>query len=62
MPNIMKARQKPLAVIPLSDLGLDLQPRLQTLALEAPKLRQQGVMVNNVTELVDKLRQEAKVL
>jgi electron transfer flavoprotein beta subunit len=41
---------------------LDLQPRLQTLALEAPKLRQQGVMVNNVTELVDKLRQEAKVL
>lgn len=62
MPNIMKARQKPLAVIPLADLGLDLQPRLQSLAIEAPKLRQQGIMVKSVAELVDKLRQEAKVL
>jgi electron transfer flavoprotein beta subunit len=62
MPNIMKARQKPLVAIPLVDLGLDLQPRLQTLALESPKLRQQGIMVKSVAELVDKLRQEAKVL
>lgn len=62
MPNIMKARQKPLSVISLADLGLDLQLRLQTLALESPKLRQQGVMVKSVVELVDKLRQEAKVL
>lgn len=62
MPNIMKARQKPLSVISLADLGLDLQPRLQTLALESPKLRQQGVMVKSVAELVDKLRQEAKLL
>lgn len=62
MPNIMKARQKPLAAIPLADLGLDLQPRLQTLALDSPKLRQQGIKVNSVAELVDKLRQEAKVL
>lgn len=62
MPNIMKARQKPLMVIPLADLGLDLQPRLQVLSIEAPKLRQQGVMVHSVAELVDKLRQEAKVL
>lgn len=62
MPNIMKARQKPLAVIPLADLGLDLQARLHTLALDAPKVRQQGVRVKTVAELVDKLRQEAKVL
>lgn len=62
MPNIMKARQKPLVTIPLVDLDLDLQPRLQTLVLESPKLRQQGVMVKSVAELVDKLRQEAKVL
>lgn len=62
MPNIMKARQKPLMVIPLADLGLDLQSRLQTLITEEPKLRQQGIMVKSVTELVDKLRQEAKVL
>ncbi len=62
MPNIMKARQKPLMVIPLADLSLNLQSRLQTLTTEAPKLRQQGIMVKSVTELVDKLRQEAKVL
>lgn len=62
MPNIMKARQKPLVVVPVADLALDLQPRLQTLALESPKLRQQGVMVKSVVELVDKLRHEAKVL
>jgi len=62
MPNIMKARQKPLAVIPLADLGVELQARLQILALETPKLRQQGIRVKSVAELVDKLRQEAKVL
>lgn len=62
MPNIMKARQKPLVVVPLAELGLDLQPRLQTLSIDAPRLRQQGIMVHSVTELVDKLRQEAKAL
>jgi len=60
--NIMKARQKPLAVIPLQDLGVNVQPRLQTLSVVAPKLRQQGVKVLDVVDLVDKLRQEAKVL
>lgn len=62
MPNIMKARQKPLAVMQLSDLGLDLQSRLQIISIEAPRPRQQGIRVSSVTELVDKLRQEAKVL
>ncbi len=62
MPNIMKARQKPLVVIPLADLGLDVQTRLQTLTVEFPKMRQQGIKVGSVAELVDKLRQEAKVL
>jgi electron transfer flavoprotein beta subunit len=62
MPNIMKARQKPLVVVPLAELGLDLQPHLQVLSVDAPRLRQQGIMVHSVTELVDKLRQEAKVL
>ncbi|MGV8836546.1 electron transfer flavoprotein subunit beta/FixA family protein, partial [Cellvibrio sp.] len=62
MPNIMKARQKPLTVIPLADLGLNLQARLQTLAFEAPRIRQHGIKVKSVAELVDKLRQEAKVL
>lgn len=66
MPNIMKARQKPLVAIPLtelvSELGLDLQPRLQTLAWETPKQRQQGIKVESVTALIEKLQQEAKVL
>ena len=62
MPNIMKARQKHLTLVPLADLGLELQPRLQTLLVESPKLRKQGVKVQSVTELVEKLRQEAKVL
>ena len=62
MPNIMKARQKPLVVIPLAELGLSLPPRLQTLSVDAPKTREQGIKVSSVTELVDKLRREAKVL
>jgi electron transfer flavoprotein beta subunit len=62
MPNIIKARQKPLVVIPLEDLGVNVQSRLQTLAIAAPKLRQQGVKVTDIVDLVDKLRQEAKVL
>lgn len=62
MPNIMKARQKPLVVIPLAELGLSLPPRLQTLSVDAPKAREQGIKVSSVTELVDKLRREAKVL
>ncbi|MDO8344114.1 MAG: electron transfer flavoprotein subunit beta/FixA family protein [Cellvibrio sp.] len=62
MPNIMRARQKPLVVTELADLGLNLQPRLQILSVDAPKVRQQGIKVSSVAELVDKLRQEAKVL
>lgn len=62
MPNIIKARQKPLVVIPLEDLGVNVQPRLQTLSVVTPKLRQQGVKVTDIVDLVDKLRQEAKVL
>jgi electron transfer flavoprotein beta subunit len=62
MPNIIKARQKPLVVTPLADLEVDQQLRLQTLSIVAPKQRQQGVKVSSVAELVEKLRQEAKVL
>ena len=62
MLNIMKARQKPLSVIPLESLEVDVQPRLQTLSVAAPTLRQPGIKVGSVAELVDKLRLEAKVL
>ena len=64
MPNVMKARQKPLEVL---DLGAhlsaeDLAPRLTQLSLSAPKARTAGVMVDSVAALVTKLRQEAGVL
>jgi electron transfer flavoprotein beta subunit len=62
MPNIIKARQKPLAVIAATELIPDLQSRIQTLLIEPPAPRQQGIRVSNVTELIEKLRQEAKVL
>lgn len=62
MPNIMKARQKPLAVIPVEDFGLALQSRLRILSVESPKVRKSGVRVQSIAELVEKLRQEAKVL
>ena len=62
MPNIMKARQKPLSIIALDDLGVNVQPRLGILSVESPRSRQQGIKVSSVAELVDKLRQEAKVL
>lgn len=62
MLNIMKARQKTLQVIPLESLAVDVRPRLQTLSVVAPQVRQPGIKVGSVAELVDKLRLEAKVL
>lgn len=62
LPNIMKAKRKPLTKLTPSELGVDIWPRLQTLSVEMPQQRQTGVRVNSVTELLDKLRNEAKVL
>jgi electron transfer flavoprotein beta subunit len=62
LPNIMKARKKPLEAIPAADLGLDIAPRLVTLRVEAPLKRQAGVRVENVAALIDKLKNEAKVI
>lgn len=62
MPNIIKAYQKPLDVISIAALGLELKPRLQVLSIEAPKSRQQVLTLNTAAELVEKLRREAKVL
>jgi electron transfer flavoprotein beta subunit len=59
MPNIMRARQKPLTVIPLQELGLtDLQPRLHTLCINEAKVRPRGVALASIAELVARLRQE----
>jgi electron transfer flavoprotein beta subunit len=62
LPNIMKAKKKPLEVIAAADLGLDLAPRLETLRVEAPPKRQAGVKVPDVATLIDKLKNEAKVI
>jgi electron transfer flavoprotein beta subunit len=62
LPNIMKARKKTLEIIPAAELGLDIAPRLTTLRVEAPPKRAAGVKVANVAALVDKLKNEAKVI
>jgi electron transfer flavoprotein beta subunit len=62
LPNIMKAKKKPLDVISVGDTGIDTAPRLTTLKVSEPAQRQAGIKVASVAELVDKLRNEAKVV
>jgi len=62
LPNIMKAKKKPLEIITPESLGVDIAPRLTTLKVVEPPKRKGGVMVADVAALVDKLRNEAKVL
>src|SRR3978361_497617 len=62
LPNIMKAKKKPLEVVKPSDLGVDVTPRLKTLKVVEPPKRSAGIMVKDVAELVAKLRNEAKVI
>jgi electron transfer flavoprotein beta subunit len=62
LPNIMKARSKPLETKPLADLGLDLQPHLKVLKVAEPPKRQAGIKVESAAELVAKLKTEAGVL
>ncbi len=62
LPNIMKARKKPIDMLKPADLGVDPAPRLTTLKVTEPPKRQAGKKVGSVAELVDKLRNEAKVI
>jgi electron transfer flavoprotein beta subunit len=62
LPNIMKARKKPIESLKPADLGVDATPRLTVLKVEEPPKRQAGRKVASVAELVDKLRNEAKVI
>ena len=62
LPNIMKAKKKPLDVIALADTGVDAAKRQTVLNVSAPEERSAGVIVGSVGELVDKLRNEAKVI
>ncbi|MGY0610799.1 MULTISPECIES: electron transfer flavoprotein subunit beta/FixA family protein [unclassified Luteimonas] len=57
LPDIMKAKRKPLDIIALADLGIDVAPRFTTLKFEPPAVRTKGVMVKDVAELVDALTQ-----
>ncbi|WCP68874.1 electron transfer flavoprotein subunit beta/FixA family protein [Vibrio tubiashii] len=62
LPNIMKAKKKPLDVVEAESLGIEIKSSQQTLQVFAPPKRKAGVMVASVTELVDKLKNEAKVI
>ena len=62
LPNIMKAKKKPIDEKSPEDYGVDITPRLTTLKVEAPPKREAGVIVENVAQLVDKLRNEAGVI
>ena len=59
---MLKARKKPVETLAASELGVDFAARLEVLSYEAPPARKAGVRVGSVSELVDKLRNEAKVL
>jgi len=62
LPNIMKAKKKELKVVPVSELGVDVNSRTELLSVELPPSREAGVIVESVDELVDKLKNEAKVI
>lgn len=62
LPNIMKAKKKPVDTYTPADLGVDVTPRVKTLKVTPPAERKAGIIVETVEELVDKLKNEAKVI
>ncbi|MDA7572883.1 electron transfer flavoprotein subunit beta/FixA family protein [Candidatus Pelagibacter sp.] len=62
LPNIMKAKKKPLEILTVTDLGIDTSPRVQQVKVEEPPKRKAGIKVSSVAELVSKLKNEAKVI
>ena len=62
LPNIMKAKKKPIDSLTVDELGVDVKPRLTILKVEEPATRDAGVKVADVKELVEKLKNEAKVI
>ena len=62
LPNIMKAKKKPIEQLIVKDLGVDISNRIEQLKVEEPPKRKGGVKVSSVTELVSKLKNEAKVI
>ena len=62
LPNIMKAKKKPLEILTAEELSIDTKPRVQQIKVEEPPKRKAGIKVANVAELVSKLKNEAKVI
>lgn len=62
LPNLMKAKKKPMEVLDAASMGVDMAPRLKVVKVEEPPARAGGVKVSSVEELIDKLKNEAKVL
>ena len=62
LPNIMKAKKKPLEILTADELGIDIKPRVQQIKVEEPPKRKAGIKVASVAELVSKLKNEAKVI
>ena len=62
LPNIMKAKKKPIDIKSAEELGVDIKPRIEIIKISEPPTRQKGVMVADVAELVQKLKYEAKVI
>jgi electron transfer flavoprotein beta subunit len=62
LPNIMKAKKKPLDSLTVDELGVDISPRLTIVKVEEPAAREAGIKVADVKELVEKLKNEAKVI
>ena len=62
LPNIMKAKKKPIELLIAKDLGVDISNRIQQIKVEEPPKRKGGVKVSSVAELVSKLKNEAKVI
>ena len=62
LPNIMKAKKKPIDTKDASSLGINIEPRIEQIKVEEPPVRQKGIMVSDVAELIQKLKHEAKVI
>ena len=62
LPNIMKAKKKPIDTKDASTLGINIESRIEQIKVEEPPVRQKGIMVSDVAELVQKLKHEAKVI
>ncbi len=62
LPNIMKAKKKPIDTKEAYSLGINIEPRIEQIKVEEPPVRQKGIMVSDVAELVQKLKHEAKVI